>query len=349
MFDFNKEINLDGTLVSKAAPTYFIAEIGGNFSTFEEAKKLIDDAKVSGANSVKFQTLEAETITTKNNYIGFNKDNPTRQYDNFKSSEISKELQIEVVKYAKKIGLTVFSAPSHIKDFEFMESELDIPIYKIGSDLLTHIPLLIEIAKTKKPMILSTGLSTMQEIRDSVEAIHSTGFKDLILLQCVSNYPCAYDEVNLNAMLSMQNEFGCLVGYSDHTLDIEISLAASVMGACVIERHFTYDKTLPGPDHKLSSTKEEFKKLITYTRNIELATGTGIKVPTYSELKSRETNRCSIIVMNNMKNGDVITANDIDIRRPGNGLAPKYYDTVIGKKIKIDIKAETPLLSNMLE
>ncbi len=348
MFKFNREINLDGIIVSDNSSTYFIAEIGGNFSNFEEAKKLIDDAKEAGANSVKFQTLEAETITTRNNFIGFNEDKPARQYDNFKDSEISKELQIKIVKYAKEKGLSIFSAPSHIKDFEFMEKELDIPFYKVGSDLLTHIPLLVEIAKTGKPLILSTGLSTIQEIRDSVSAIASTGFKDLILLQCVSNYPCNFDEVNLKAMLNMQKEFNCLVGYSDHTLDIEISLAASVLGAKVIERHFTYDKTLAGPDHKLSSTKEEFKKLIQYTKNIELAMGNGIKEPTYSELKSRETNRCSIIVMNSLKAGDTITKDDIDIRRPGTGIYPKEFNNVIGRKIKVDIKSESPLKDNML-
>lgn len=349
MFEFNQRINLDGTFVSQDDPTYFIAEIGGNFHSFEEAKRLIDDAKASGANCVKFQTLEAETITTKNNFIGFNDDEPTRQYDNFKSGEISKQLQIDTVNYAKEIGLTVFSAPSHIKDFEFMEKELDIPIYKIGSDLLTHVPLLIEIAKTKKPMILSTGLSTLDEVRDSVEAIAKTGFKDLILLHCVSNYPCNFDEVNLKAMLTMQKEFGCIVGYSDHTLDIEVSLAASVMGARVIERHFTYDKTLPGPDHVLSSTKDEFKKLIDYTRNIETAMGSGIKEPTYSELKSRDTNRCSIIVMNDIKKGSVLTEADIDVRRPGTGLLPKYFDEVIGKTVTQDIEKETPLSEDMFE
>jgi N,N'-diacetyllegionaminate synthase len=347
-FDFNKKINLDGFVVTEESPTYFIAEIGGNFSTFESAKILIDDAIYSGVNAVKFQTLEADTITTRNNYIGFNNDKRASQYENFKNSEISKELQIKTVQYAKKQGLTVFSAPSHVQDFLFMEQELDIPLYKIGSDLLTHIPLLVEICKTKKPIILSTGLSTMSEIRESVEAIALTGCKDLILLQCVSNYPCLYNEINLKAMQKMREEFDCIIGYSDHTLDIEISLAAAVMGAKVIERHFTYDKNLPGPDHQLSSTKEEYKKLIQYTRNIELAVGTGVKKPTISELESRKTNRCSIIIMKSMRKGDVITADDIDIRRPGMGLKPKYFERIIGKTVSKNINKETELRFEML-
>lgn len=345
---FNKSINLDGFQLSLNGPAYFIAEIGGNFYNFEMAKRLIDDAIESGTNAVKLQTLEAETITTKNNYISFNGEEPTSQYENFKKAEPDKDLQKEVMLYGKERGITVFSAPSHFKDFEFMEEVLNVPIYKIGSDLCNHTPLLKEIGRTKKPIILSTGLSYLDEVRESIEAIKSVGCKELILLHCVSNYPCSFDEVNLRAIDTLKNEFDCLVGYSDHTLDIEISLAAIARGAKVIERHFTYDKTLDGPDHKLSSTKDEFKKLINYSRNIEIALGDGVKKPVDSEIRSRETNRTSIIVMKDLKKGDILTKEVIDIRRPGSGLKPSMLDNILGKKVTIDLSAETPLLSEML-
>ncbi len=349
MHEFNKKIDLNGFALSNEGPVYFIAEIGGNFHDFKSAKRLIDDARESGANAVKFQTLEAETITTKNNFIVFNDDEPASQYENFLKSEISKELQIDVVKYAKEIGLTVFSAPSHIKDFEFMEKYLDIPIYKVGSDLALHIPLLKEIAKTGKPMLLSTGLCYLNEVKESVEAIAETGFKDLILMHCVSNYPCNYSEVNLRAIKTLADEFGVISGFSDHTLYIEISLAATLMGAKVIERHFTYDQSLDGPDHKLSSTKEEYGRLIRYVRNIEKSMGDGIKKPSENEIECRKTNRVSIIVMKDTKKGDILSKNVLDIRRPGAGLKPLFFDKVVGKRAVQDIPAETELQENMFE
>lgn len=347
--NFSSEIDLDGFIISNSSPTYFIAEIGGNFQNFEMAKRLIDNAKEAGVNAVKFQTLEAETITTKNNLIGFNDEEKASQYENFLAAETPKELQIDIVKYAKEVGLTVFSAPSHMKDVEFMEAHLDIPIYKIGSDLATHIPLLVEVAKIGKPIILSTGLSFLEEVRESVEAIFDTRFSDLILLHCISNYPAQYNEINLKAIQTLKKEFGCIVGYSDHTLDIEISLAATLLGAKVIERHFTYDKTLKGPDHILSSTKDEFKRLINYVRNIETAMGDGVKKPSANEMLCRDTNMVSIIVMEDLEKGDILTPDVLDIRRPGSGIKAGMLDKVVGKKVTQRITQETPLQYNMFE
>lgn len=347
-FEFNHAIRFANQEIAQSGKTYFIAEIGGNFNDLPSAMRLVDDAIGAGADAVKFQTFEASTITTKNNFIGFNGEAKTSQYENFLKSQPPKKLQKEVVAYAKSRGITIFSAPSHLKDLEFMEAELDLPIYKVGSDLATHIPLLLEITKTKKPLILSTGLCTLDEVRESVEAIAETGFKDLILLQCVSNYPAKYEETNIRAMLTLQKEFGCLVGFSDHTVDIEISIAAATLGAKVVERHFTYDKTLPGPDHKLSSTKEEFKKMVDHVRHIELALGNGIKSPSPSEMESRQSNRCSIIVMKPLKAGETITKEHIDVRRPGTGMKPKFFASLIGKKAACDIPAETPLKEEMV-
>ena len=186
-------IRLGDLTVSDGHPCYFVAEIGGLFKNFDEAKRLINSAVKIGINAVKFQTLEADTITTKNNFFDLGVTGHISQYDFFKKFEPSKELQKQVIKYANDCGITVFSAPSHIKDVEFMEG-IDVPIYKIGSDLACHIPLLKKVGHLGKPIILSTGMTTLEEVRDSVNAIFETGNKKLILLHCVSDYPTKIEE-----------------------------------------------------------------------------------------------------------------------------------------------------------
>lgn len=203
------------------------------------------------------------------------------QYELFKENEISKELQIEIVNYAKENGVTIFSAPSHIKDLEIME-KMDLSIYKIGSDLACHIPLLKKIAKTGKPIILSTGMCSMDEIRNSVNAILDAGNEKIILMHCVSDYPTKIEEANLLAIQTLKEEFEIPVGYSDHTIGTIALIAAVSMGANVLERHFQDMRNSPGPDDALSLVKDEFGKLINSIRLIEKAKGTGQKVPTKS-------------------------------------------------------------------
>ena len=337
-----KNVSLGTKLVGDDNPCFFIAEIGGLFKNFEEAKRLIDSAVEIGVDAVKFQTLEAETITTKNNFFNLDVTGHVSQYEFFKQFEPSKELQIKVVKYANDIGITVFSAPSHIKDIELMK-HMELPIYKIGSDLACHIPLLKEVAKLGKPIILSTGMCTMDEVKDSVRTIRDAGNEQLVLLHCVSDYPSKKEDSNLRAIQTMKEEFGIPVGYSDHTIGIDVPFASRLMGANIIEKHFRHPKNSPAADDKHALTPSEFKELIKKVRDIEKALGNGQKIPTQTEKQNLTENRVSIVSLVDIPTGTKITKDMIDVRRPGTGLAPKHFEDIIGKTSKKDIKAETPL------
>ena len=245
-------------------------------------------------------------------------------------------------------ALPFFSAPSHIKDLDIMK-KMDLSIYKIGSDLACHTPLLKEVAKIGKPIILSTGMCTLEEIRNSVDVIQSTGNKQLIILHCISDYPTKPEETNLNAILTLKKEFNIPVGFSDHNIGWSISLGAVSLGANIVERHFRDSRNAPSPDDIVALDKDQFSSLIKSTREIEKARGNGIKIPSKSEENNRLTNRVSIISLLDIKKGQEITPDVIDIRRPGTGLQPIYYDKVIGMKAKINIPKETPLAFKMLE
>jgi sialic acid synthase SpsE len=270
------------------------------------------------------------------------------QYKIFKQFELPKELQIEVVNYANDLGITIFSAPSHMKDLEIMK-KMDLPIFKIGSDLACHIPLLKEVAKLNKPIILSTGMCTLEEVKSSVNAIYSTGNKQLAILHCVSDYPTKPEETNLNAITTLKKEFEIPVGMSDHNIDPAISLGAVALGANLIEKHFRDLKNSQSPDDIIALTKEQFSSMINSIRAIEMAKGDGKKNPTESEKKNLLTNRVSIVSLTEIKMGQIISKDLIDIRRPGTGIQPKYFDEIIGKKAKIDISKDVPVTFDMFE
>jgi len=343
-----KTILLNGKKVGDGFPCYTIAEIGGLFTNFQEAKRLIDSALEIGADAVKFQTLEAETITTKKNFFDMEATGHILQYEIFKQFELPKELQIKVVNYANDLGITIFSAPSHIKDLEIIK-KMDLPIFKIGSDLACHIPLLKEVAKLNKPIILSTGMCSLEEVRDSVNAIFSTGNDQLVILHCVSNYPAKPEETNLNAILTLKNEFDVPVGLSDHTIGDTISLGAVAIGANLIEKHFRDPQNSSSPDDIVALNKNQFSSLIKSIQLIEKARGDGKKIPTNSEKKNLLANRVSIISLIEIKAGQTITKDLIDIRRPGTGIQPIHFEEIVGKKAKIDIPKEEPLTFDMLE
>ena len=343
-----KPIKLGEKFVGDGHPCYIVAEIGGAFTNFEEAKRLIDSAIEIGIDAVKFQTLEADTITTKKNYFDFEITGNVQQYELFKHFELSKELQKQIVKYANDVGIIIFSAPSHMKDLDIMK-EMELQIYKIGSDLACHIPLLKEVAKLDKPIVLSTGMCNLNEVRESVNAIQAEGNDKIILMHCVSNYPSNIDELNLNAIQTMKNEFDLPVGFSDHTKGIFSTLTSAILGANIIERHFRDPNNPPGPDDAHSLVKDEFIELVKSIRNFEKAKGSGNKVPTKSEQRIMKNNRVSIIAMQQIPAGTIVTKEMIDIRRPGMGIQPIHFDEVIGKKAKTDISKEEPLSWEMLE
>ena len=342
-----KNVKLCDKIIGDNYPCFIIAEIGGAFKNFEEAKRLIDSAKEIGIDAVKFQTLEAETITTKKNFFNMEATGNVSQFEIFKQYELSKELQIKVVRYAKDMGMPIFSTPSHMKDLEILQ-EMDLPFYKIGSDLACHIPLLKKIAKWEKPIILSTGMCNLDEVEKSVNAITSTGNEQLALLHCVSNYPAKVEESNLSSILTMKEKFGFPVGFSDHCIGSLVALGSVIMGANVIEKHFRDIRNTPSADDIHSLVKEDFTNLIESIKIIEKAKGNGIKAPTESEKKNLLNNRVSIIAMKDIKKGDIITKDMIDIRRPGTGIQPIHYERVLGTKAKADISKEEPLTWEML-
>ena len=343
-----KNVKLLSENIGDGFPCYFIAEIGNLFKNFEEAKRLIDSAKQIGINAVKFQTWDIETFTTKNNFFDFEATGHVSQYELHKELEISSDLQHQIVDYAKKNNVTIFSAPSHMKDIKLME-ELDLPIYKIGSDLACHIPLLKEVAKLDKPIILSTGMCTMEEVKNSVNAILSTGNDQLAILHCVADYPTKPEETNLSVISTLKKELDLPIGLSDHNTNPVIAIGAASIGANLIEKHFKDSKNSSSPDDIVALDKNQFRNMIQSIRLIEKAIGNGKKNPTESEKINLLTNRVSIVSMKEIKAGQIITEKLIDIRRPGRGIQPSLFNTIIGKKAKIDIPKEEPLTFDMLE
>lgn len=341
-------VTLNGTRIGDGRPCYFIAEIAGNFADETEAARIVDAAIHAGAHAIKFQTFDADTITTRANRFDMPSVGTRRQYDVFREAQTPFELQQYVVRYCKERNITVFSAPSHMKDIDFM-LKLDMPAWKIGSDLATHIPLIREVARTGKPIFLSTGMCTLEEVEQSVTEIRKQGNENPLLLHCVSNYPGMAREQNLRAMTTLRERFGVPVGFSDHVPGIIVSLAAVAMGADILERHFWCAGNRPGADRNISSDETEFRRLTTEAAEIHIALGNGVKEPATSERKNLRANRASIILMKNVEAGTALTPDMLDIRRPGDGLPPGEWSNVIGRRLKQNLPAETPLNWRHLE
>jgi N,N'-diacetyllegionaminate synthase len=319
---------------------YIIAEIGGNFTTYRQAKTLIDMACECGVDAIKLQTYEADTVASRQALFDMENTGKISQYNLFKKYEIDKTLHSKVIEYAEKKELDWFSTPSHENDVELLEG-LGIKAYKIGSDDTTNIPFLRMVARKGRPIFLSTGMCTMQEVHDAVNAILENGNSKIILLHAVTSYPTHAEHVNLNAMISLIKEFPLFdVGFSDHTIGITASLCAVAMGARVIEKHFTYDKKADGPDHSISADPIEMKNLIENIRELEKMKGDGIKRPSGSEAVTRVNNRKSIVASMKICENELLTVKNIAIKRPGYGIQPQYYEQVIGKKAKRTINID---------
>jgi len=343
-----KEILLDSTPVGGRTPVYFIAEIAGNFRNFTEGKRIIKSAISAGCNSIKFQTFEAETAVTKTAMFDMENVGKVQQYKVLKEYQCSKKLQKQIMDYCNAREILAFSAPSHINDIDFLE-EIDNPVYKIGSDLACHTPLLKIVAQLNKPIILSTGLCTLEEIRYSVETIFNNGNDQLMLLHCVADYPAKIEEINLDAIKTMQDEFDVPVGYSDHSTGPEISIAAATLGAHAIERHYCHKLNAKGPDAVISSDETEMKYIIDTVRKIELARGDGKKKPSRTECKNRLTNRVSICAKVDIPPGTIIREEMIDIKRPGLGIQPRFLTGVIGKTTRKIIHKDDVVTWDMIQ
>jgi sialic acid synthase SpsE len=312
---------------------YVIAEIGGNFTTFDEARALIDAAYECGVDAVKLQTYRAETVASRAAVFDMENTGVVSQFDLFKKYEIGQQLHTDVFAYAEAKGLDWFSTPSHEQDVELLE-KCGVGAHKIGSDDATNLPFLRYVARTGKPIILSTGMCTLQEVKEAVDALSSEGNSRIVLLHAITSYPTHPQHVNLRAMQTLMREFPKLdVGYSDHTLTPVAGLCAAAMGARVIERHFTTDKQADGPDHRLSSDPPEMTWLVNAIRDFELMRGDGIKRPAESEVTTRINNRKSIVLARDLPAGHRLSITDLAVKRPGSGIAPKHLNDVVGRTL----------------
>jgi N-acetylneuraminate synthase len=317
-----------------------IAEAGVNHNgNIELAKKLIDVAVDAGVDYVKFQTFKSESLVSKfaqkaAYQIENTQDKVESQLQMLKKLELSKTQHFELVDYCKKKNISFFSTAFDLESLIFL-NELGLRIVKIPSGEITNLPYLRKAASLFKEVIISTGMSSIEEIKDALNVFIQAEFsKDAItILHCNTEYPTPMSDVNLHAMLSIQKTFGVKVGYSDHTMGIEVPIAAVALGGTMIEKHFTLDRSLPGPDQLASLEPDELKNMVQAIRNIEYAIdGTGIKVPSTSELKNVSVARKSIVARALIKKGELFSENNITTKRPGNGISPMRWDEVIGKK-----------------
>ena len=343
-----KPLVLDSRRIGDGYPVYFIAEIGGNFSSYNEGVKIIKSAIKAGANAVKVQTYLAENYVSR--FAEFTMSNVGKKKNQLKiikKLELDLTIQKKLFEYCKKKNITFFSTPSHKTDIEFLE-QVENKIYKIGSDDLTNIPFIEEISKTKKPTIMSTGMSNMKEVQDSVNAFYSTENKKLSLLHCVSMYPFEPKFANLQTIVTMKKKFGIPIGWSDHTKGIEVCVAAAGLGANIIEKHYTLDRHAKGPDHMLSANPKEFSQMVNMIRIMETSKGTGKKYPALCEIKNIKDIRKSLVASHEIQKGTTITKDMINIKRPGTGLEPKYFTKIIGKKAKKTILFDEPIKGKYL-
>ena len=320
--------------------TLIIAEAGVNHNgDLELAKKLIDVAAEAGADLVKFQTFTADRLVTstakKAAYQTQTTDNKESQHEMIRRLELTEDMHQELIAHCTVRNIGFFSTGFDIKSVDLLLS-LGQDHFKIPSGEITNLPYLRHIGQLGRPVILSTGMSTMDEIGSALQILENSGTpkKSITVLHCTTEYPTPMPEVNLRAMISIRNNFGVKVGYSDHTLGIEVAIAAVAMGATVIEKHFTLDRNLPGPDHKASLEPSELKFMVAAIRNIEVALGDGIKQPTPSETKNIPVVRKSIIASKAIQAGEIFKNENLTTKRPGTGISPMRFDEVLGMRAR---------------
>ena len=321
----------------KKEPVIIIAEAGVNHNgSIENAFKLIEAAKAAGADYVKFQTFKTELCISKEaplaEYQKKTSEKVETQFELVKKLELSEDTHYKLIEKCKECGIKFLSTGFDLPSLNFL-NELGMDFFKVPSGEITNLPYLREIAKFKKNIVLSTGMTEMQEIKDALEVFK--GLK-VTVLHCNTEYPTPMSDVNLKAMLTIGSELNVPIGYSDHTLGIEVPVAAVALGARVIEKHFTLDKNMVGPDHKASLEPQELKDMVTSIRNIEKALGSDIKTASPSESKNKAVARKSIVASVSIKAGEVFSEKNITAKRPGTGISPMKWDSVIGKKAKRD-------------
>ncbi len=337
-----KTIDFLGKKIGDGCIPHIIAEIGVNFKTFEEGKRLVDASVDAGADSIKIQTFKAKMVASKKAIFDLPKIGKISQYEIFKKLELSDNVQKRLFAYTKKKGIMFFSTPADKFDVNFLES-LDMGIYKVGSDDATNIPFLEYVAKLKKPTIVSTGMCNMKEVMDIKDIFFSCGNEKLAILHAVTKYPTEPKFTNLKVINTLKKKLKIPVGYSDHCLGIDVCKAAIGLGANIIEKHVTMDKRQEGPDHVLSATPSELKSLVLFAKIFHQSLGDGRKKPAICEEFTIKESRKSVVAIVEIPKGKTIKKNMISIKRPGYGIKPKDKMKVIGKKTRKFIKKDEPI------
>jgi len=325
---------------------FIIAEAGVNHNgNIKLAYKLIDIAKEADVDAIKFQTFKAEKVISKYaDMASYQKKNlgiKESQYEMIKKLELSYKEFKKLKKYCDEIKIMFLSTPDEEDSLNFLVDELNIPLIKIGSGEVTNLPYLRKIAAKNKPIIMSTGMANLGEVEEAIYTIEDVNPNAKIsLLHCTTNYPTPFEEVNLKAMQTLSSVFKLPIGYSDHTLGIEVPIAAVAMGARIIEKHFTINKKLQGPDHKASLNPDELKEMVKMIRNIKMSIGDGIKTPNKSEIKIMKVVRKSLIATRDIGVGEIIKKTDVTIKRPGTGILPKFKEVIIGMKLINNIRQD---------
>jgi N-acetylneuraminate synthase/N,N'-diacetyllegionaminate synthase len=340
-----RTIKIKNKLVGEGEPVFIIAEAGVNHNgDLNMAKELIDAASLAGADAVKFQTFDPKTLVTKTaDKAEYQKaQSPVEGETQYKMLErlmLKREFHGELKDYAESRNLIFLSTPFSLDDALFL-LDLGVSAFKVGSSDTNNLPYLREIAGKGLPIILSTGMSTLEQARESVDLVRKLGNDRIVVLQCTSSYPAKFEDTNIRAMVAMRDEFNVLAGFSDHTMGIEASIAAVALGAVLVEKHFTLDRALPGPDHKASLEPGELTDMVKAIRNVSVALGSGEKRLFPIEEEVAKIARKSLIAKRFISKGAVISEDDIIIKRPGTGLEPKNLYDVVGKKTLRNISEE---------
>ena len=330
--------------ISLSHPCYIIAEAGVNHNgQLDLALELVRKAKATGADCVKFQTFKAAAVVTQNapkaNYQLEVTDRQESQLAMLEKLELDLGDYHQIIALCKELDIQFLSTPYNFADADFL-NDLGVDAFKIASGQLVELPFLEYVAKLGKPMIISSGMATLAEVYEGVETILNTGNQDLVLLQCTTNYPSKIEDTNLHAMNSMGEALNVLTGYSDHVANNYACFAAVALGACVIEKHFTLDREMPGPDHSCSLDPKGFTELVQGIRQTELALGTAVKKPSAAEIANTVGMRRSIVLTRNLSKGTILQASDLAFKRPATGIAPKRFHELIGKTLTTDLPAD---------
>ena len=347
-----KNFKLGNRLIGEGQPTYVVAEVGSNFDgNFKQAKKIVALAKNAGADAIKFQSFLADKIVSEQGFenfqISFQSKWKKSVYKTYKDAEFPREWHQEIADYCRKKQIDFFSTPYDKEAVDLLD-EVEVPAFKVGSGDIDFLSLIEYMAKKGKPMIIGTGASTLGEIEAVVKLIRASGNEDIVLLQCVTNYPSPIEQANIRAMITLRKAFQTNVGYSDHSPGYLVALGAVALGACFIEKHFTFDKTREGPDHPFAMDVFEFSEMVKNIRLMEKALGSFVKKPVEAETETTVIQRRCIYAIENISKGAVITGNMIALLRPNKGLSPKYADIIIGRTARKDISKGTAITWDMV-